>query len=361
MLHAHDGDVFGAAIEAGLNPDEILDFSANVNPVPVPDAVRQAIQESANSLGRYPDPSARDLRQHAAQAFGVSPEELLAGNGSTEFLYAVPRRLRPRRAVILAPCYHDYWRAAEHAGAEAEGVLASEATEFVPDLEQAEMRLSGSDMAFIGNPNNPTGVTLPADAIRTLAAKSPRVNFVVDESAAEFVPESVGASLLGAPLPENVIVLRSGSPFYGLPGLRLGFMIASSDLCTQADSVREPWTVSAIAQRAGVALFDSQLDVAAMRETAIAERERVRDALSRVSGLRVFRSQANFLLLRITKPGLQSSKLCERMLSQKMLIRNAAGFRGLDSRFVRVSIRTPAEDDRLIEGLQATLDESKWK
>ena len=361
MLHPHGGDVFGAAIEAGLTPSDILDFSSNVNLCLMPDTVRVVLQESANLVGRYADPSARGLRSAAASAFGVAEDAVIAGNGSTELLYAAPRAMRPRRVIVLAPCYHDYWRAAEHAGAEAEGVLSSDDKEFVPNIEQLEMRMSGADMLFLGNPNNPTGVVFPVDSIRALATTFPHVTIVVDESFVEFVPESVGASLVSPALPENIVVLRSTSLFYGLPGLRLGFMVASPDICRQVERVREPWPVNAIAQKAGEALLQSEIDVAAIRQSVIAERERVRDELSRVAGLRVFHSQANFLLLRITKPGLTSHVLCQRMLEQRILIRNTAGFRGLNSRFVRVSIRNAEENDQLIQGIQAALDSSRWK
>ena len=142
------------------------------------------------------------------------------GNGVSEFLYAIPRGLRPRRVVMPAPCCTDYWRASDYAGAESEGVLSSEAKEFALDPAQIEMRLGGTDMVFLGNPGDPTGVAAPADAIRALAKKFPGVAFVVDESFVEFVPEALGASLLGAPLPANVIVLRSPTAIYGLAGLR---------------------------------------------------------------------------------------------------------------------------------------------
>ena len=361
VLHAHGGNVIAAAAEAGISPDEIFDFSDNVNPCPLPEPVRRAIVESVDSMARYADPSARKLRERAAATFGVSVDELLAGSGSTEFLYAVPRGLRPRRALVIAPCCHDYWRAIDHAGGEAEGVLAAEKSDFAPDMEQLEIRLSGSDMVIIGNPNNPTGVATPAKVIRTLASKFPSAIFLVDESLVEFVPESAGASLLGAPLPENAIVLRSLSLFHGMPGLRLGFMIASDELCGQVARAREPWTVSAVAQRAGEALFENGYDAAALREAIIAERERVCEELSHLSGLRVFQSQANFLLLRITKSGLGSAAFSERMMAQKILIRNAAGFRGLDNHYIRVSIRSAADNDRLLHALRNALDSSQWK
>ena len=205
-----------------------------------------------------------------------------------------------------APCCTDYWRASDYAGAESEGVLSSEAKEFAPDPAQLEMRLCGADMVFLGNPSDPTGVATPADAIRALAKKFPGVIFVVDESFMEFVPEALGASLLGAPLPANVIVLRSPTAIYGLPGLRLGFMFAGRTLIEQVQAAREPNAVGALALCAGEALLAGAQEAPALRQPVIAERERVRDELSRMAGIRVFRSQANFLLLKTTRPGLSA-------------------------------------------------------
>jgi len=361
LLQMHGGDVFRAAAEAGVSPDEILDFSSNVNVCFLPESVRQALQDAIPALSRYPDLASRALRESAAKKFGVSPECVLAGHGTTEFIYAIPRQLRPRRVLILAPCYHDYWRAADQARSEAEGVLASEAEEFVPGFEQLEQRLSGVDMAFIGNPNNPTGVALAAEQLRATMVKFPNTIFVVDEALADFVPESLGTSLLGSPLPENVIVLRSLSLFYGLAGLRLGFMIASSALCESVERIREPWTVGPIAQAAGQALLESDTDASAIRAEVLAERERVRDELSRMTGLRVFRSQTNFLLLKVTKPTVSAAQICERLLKQNVLIRNTAGFRGLDGKFVRISIRSAADNYKLLDAMRMAVDESKWK
>ena len=361
MAASSDGDVYSAATAAGLNPDEILDFSGNANPCPLPESLRRAIHESVHCLEYYPDPKARKLRQRASEVFGVSPDEVRVGNGVGEFLYALPRALRPRRVVVLAPCPTDYWRAGDYAGAESEGVLAAEPQEFVPDPAQLEMRLSGADMVFLGNPNDPTGVAIPAETIRVLARKFPRAVFAVDESFMQFVPHSMAASLVGAPRPANVVVFRSPTPLYGLPGLRLGFMIASRELADSVDGAREPWTVGSMALCAGEALLGGEQDVAARREPTVAERERIREELSRMAGLRVFRSQANFLLLKTTRPGLASTQLCERLLKQKVLIRNVAGFRGLDAKFARVSMRSAPDNDRLLAAFRNALDESQWK
>ena len=358
MAGMNDGDVYGAAAAEGVKPEEILDFSANVNPAPLPEALRQALQDSIRCLSHPPDPEARKLRQRAAEVYGVSPDEVRVGNGVSEFLYAIPRGLRPRRVVMPAPCCTDYWRASDYAGAESEGVLSSEAKEFALDPAQLEMRLGGTDMVFLGNPGDPTGVAASADAIRTLAKKFPGVIFVVDESFVEFVPEALGASLLGAPLPANVIALRSPAAIHGLAGLRLAFLFAGRMLIEQVQAAREPNAVGSPALCAGEALLAGAQEASALRQPVIAERERVRDELSRTAGIRVFRSQANFLLLKTTRPGLSAMQLCERLLKRKVLIRNVAGYRGLDGRFARVSVRSAADNDRLLAAFREALTES---
>ena len=361
MHFADDGNIYSVAEHAGVSAAELLDFSANVHPFTLPESAAQAWRDGLAGVGRYPDPDARGLCKRAAEHYGVPAENILAGNGATEFIYAIPRAHRPRRALLVAPCYHDYWRALDRVGADVEGVLATEETEFVPDLTQVAPRLNGVNLVFFGNPNNPTGVTLPADPLRSLAEKAPGTLFVIDETYAEFVPEAGGASMLGKELPRNVIVLRSLSPFYCVPGVRLGFMIGDAEMCRQIHRLREPWTVSGPAQALGEALLSGECGVAALREEVITERERLRDALSRMTGLRVFHSQANFLLVKVTRPSLTSLKLCERLLTQKALIRNAAGFRGLDGKYVRISVRSASDTDRLIDAMKLALDESKWK
>lgn len=361
MAAFNDGDIYGAAESLGVTPDEILDFSSNVNPLPIPEAVRAALAESADLLGRYPDVSARRLRELAATRFGVYADEVSVGNGETEFLYAILRAFKPRRVAILAPCSQLYWRAAEQAGAECEGILSAETHEFIPQTDQVETRIAGADMVFIGNPNDPTGVALPAETIRKFMQRFPETIFVVDESYVEFVPERSEVSLLGQPLLENALVLRTCSPLLGVPGLRIGFMVASREVCALVDRVREPWTVGAMALRMAEVLMENSGDIATLREPVIGERERLRDALSRLPGLRVFRSHANFMLLKITRPSLNSTELCDRMLKQKILVRNIAGFRGLDGKFLRISVRTAPDNDRLVEAFHVALDEGKWK
>lgn len=360
MISAQDGDIYRAATEAGVPVDEIVDFSGNISPCAVPDAVREALARSADLLNRYPDACAAALRAAAAPVYGVKPENILAGADTTEFIYAVPRGLRPRRAVISAPGTPHYWRACDQCGAEAEGILAPEEADFVPDMTQIEHHLGGADLLFIGHPADPTGLCADAEALRRLAGLFPSAIFVADETHMDFVPESMTTSLLSAALPPNILVLRSLSPC-GLAGLRVGFCIGAPDLLGLVERVREPWTLNVPAQLAAEALLTGPRDLAALRAPVIAERERLRDEIGHLPGLRVFRSQANFLLLKITKPNLTSAMLCDRLLRQNCLVRNASGYRGLNGKFIRLSARTVPENDRLLVALRMALDDARWK
>ena len=202
MAGTSNGDVYSAAEAQGLRPEEILDFSANVNSAPLAaasgsaEALRQALQDAPQSLMNPPDPQARKLRRRAAEVYGVAPDEVLVGNGVNEFLYAIPRGLRPRRVVMPAPCCTDYWRASDYAGAESEGVLCAEAKEFILEPAQIEMHLGGTDLLFLGNPADPTGVAMPAETIRGLARKFSSVVFVVDEGTRAYI-ESMGYDIVG--------------------------------------------------------------------------------------------------------------------------------------------------------------------
>lgn len=360
MLAPTEGDINATAPSAEAPVETILDFSGDIGSASVPDFLRQAL-ENLEFLAQDPEPLIKEVCAAAAERFHAMPEQVAVGQGETEFIYAVPRALRPRRTVILAPCRQDFWRANDIVQAESEGVLAAESHEFIPEIDQFAARLSGVDMAFVGNPNNPTGVALPAEMLRTLAARFPSTTFVVDETYVEFVPDATNITLLGAELPANVVVLRSASPLLGLPGLRLGFMIADPELCGLVARVREPRLLDGMTLRAAKAILSAPLDIPAMRDAIIAERERVREELSRLTGLRVFRSSAGFLLLKITRPGLDFPEVQARLKSRHVLVRNAAAYRGLDGKYLRICIRKPDENNRLIKAFQDAFDQAQWK
>ena len=358
MITGHGGDLIGAAEELGCGPDELLDFSTSVNALGPSSLVKQSLQSATDDLARYPDPHCRSVRDKLARRFDVSPDQVLVTAGATELLYLIPRVLRPRRVSLLAPCYPDYWLATAAVDAEIEGLMAPADNEFRHKVEHIRSRVEVADMVILGQPNNPTGTMMAREDILQLAARAPHARFVVDETFVDFSPDPDGQSLLGVPLPPNVIVVRSATAFFALPGLRLGFAVADAELIDLLEREKKPWTMSTPALRAAEVLYDDEAYIARSRSLIAEQRAVLSQEFAALPGIDAVPSAANFHLLHIRKKGLSSRELQARMMRERVLIRDCRNFRGLDGRFVRAAIRTEPENRRFLAALHAAMTEA---
>ena len=352
MTERHGGNITKLALAAGRSAGEILDFSANINPLGPPEWLRPLISSSVSSLVHYPDPDCTDLIRAFAECFGVSAEEILMGNGETELLYLLPRVLGKRRAVIPVPAYADYGAAAESAGMSVERISLREERAFIPDIPEIESALRGDEVVFLGRPNNPTGHFLPADALRELAGRHPLTVFVIDEAFADFVTEE---SLLAAERPGNLIVLRSLTKFYAVPGLRLGGIVAGREIIRRLRAITPPWSVNTLAQTVGAAALRDAEYAKQTRRFVHKRREELTGELETITGLTVYPGTANFLLVRIDRGGASAVELACRLLKDGIAVRVCDNFAGLDGRFFRVAVRTAEENGRLCRSLRKAL------
>ncbi len=232
MATGHGGNLREIAASAGLAEREILDFSANVNPLGMPEAVRAVISANVEGLGHYPDPDAAGLVAAIARQYRLPREQIVVGNGSSEILFALARALRCKRAVIPVPAYIDYATAAEAGGMKVEWAKLKEEDDFALDWTVLGKKLRGGEVVLLGEPNNPTGLMFDRAKFLRFAAKHRKTMFVVDEAFADFVE---GYETLAKENRPNVVVLRSLTKFYAIPGLRLGFASGPVEL---AEKVR---------------------------------------------------------------------------------------------------------------------------
>ena len=289
--HRHGGNLQQLARASGKPPQEILDFSANINPLGPPEWLRSVISSHVSELVHYPDPDASLLIDAVAAHYGIPADEILVGNGSTEILYLLPRALPKARAVIPVPAYADYERAAELSGLSVEKVFLKEHQGFRLDVAQLESKLNGDELVFLGQPNNPTGLPCDVEALRDLAGKHPNTIFIVDEAFADFVED---LDRLACNRPANVIVLCSLTKFYAIPGLRLGCAMADRDTAAKVRRAMPPWTVNTLAQAVGVAALQDA-DYATQTRTLLRNlRERLTAELLAIPGLTVYPGAANF-------------------------------------------------------------------
>ncbi len=297
-MTGHGGNLRALAELAGRPGQEILDFSANINPLGPPQCVRRVISRAVESLVHYPDPDCRELIAAIAQRYELPAAHIVVGNGSTEILTALTLGLKRRSAVIAVPSYSDYAAAARRAGMDVREVTLPAERDFALNLSDVEKQLSGDEIVFLGQPNNPTGITFDAGEFRRLAANHPATVFVVDEAFADFLD---GYDTLARDVGENVIVLRSLTKFYAIPGLRLGFGVAAEPTAGRIREFIPPWSVNALAQAVGAAMLKDHDYADRTRAFVHKARHGLAAGLADIGGLHVYPGEANFLLVRIDR------------------------------------------------------------
>ena len=349
---AHGGNIRKLALAAARSPEDLLDFSANINPLGPPEWLRPLISCRLSSLIHYPDPDSSLLRASISHHYGVTEKEVLVGNGSTEIIYSLPRALPIHRALIPVPSYSDYVNAAELAGKAVEKIYLKEEQAFQLDLSLLDSKICSDQLVFIGHPNNPTGLPVNSSDLRTLASKHPSTVFVIDEAFLDFVEE---ADSLICNRPPHVIVLRSFTKFYAIPGLRLGFAIAEPDVVQEIRKIIPPWSVNALAQAVGEKALQDHAYAMRTRRFIRQQREFLLQELQSIHGLTVFSGQANFLLVRIDRRDLDGLILARQMLSSGIAIRVCDNFDGLDARFFRIAVRSEEANLQLLYSLKKAL------
>ena len=336
----HGGDL-------AAHPGVRLDFSVNVNPLGVPAPVVEAISAGLGGIQHYPDPRCRALRRALAVYHGVSPRQIVCGNGAADLIYRVVAATRPRRVLTFAPTFSEYERSARSCGAE---VVRHQLAAPLFDVTAAALDAitGGTDLVFCCQPNNPTGRLIDPGLLIDLIEATRKVGarLVVDEC---FLPFTQAASLIPG-LPPHVVVIRAFTKTHGLAGLRLGYAVCGSEALARALAETGPsWNVSSLAQTAGLAAL--KLPDWDEQTRAVTDRERgwLAGELTAL-GLAVVPSQANFLLFR------SPVDLFAPLLARGVLIRSGANFAGLDGSWFRVGLHQHADNAVLVAMLTEVLN-----
>lgn len=359
----HGGDVYAAARELGRGLHRLLDFSASINPLGPSPAALRAIAGAGQLLQHYPDPTCWDLRQALAAYWQRPSEEFLIGNGSTELIHLLPMALQIRRLLVIGPTFSEYGAAMTRCGGQVSMVTADRTDGYRAPLEKVfasthDIGQTGRarppiDALLLCNPNSPTGYVCDAAAVRKLARLAARRGlwFLVDETFAEYCDD---ASILSKALPVRTIVLRSFTKFYGLPGLRVGYVVAKSHVIKRIGAHQPPWSVNMLAQRAAVAALQDVRHARLSLRFMERERARLLKGLERLSGCSAFPSAANFILMELPV-GHKAEAAVAALRRQGILIRDCSQVPGLNARSVRVAVRTRADNDRLLQALSTVI------
>ncbi|MBD2816328.1 threonine-phosphate decarboxylase [Xenorhabdus sp. Flor] len=351
-MSEHGGNIIGVAQQYGLPADELIDFSANINPLGAPARVKALIKDSLADIEKYPDVEYRHLHQAIAKAQQCDYTKVIAGNGATELIYAVARYLNPKRALLLTPGFAEYRRALQQIGTEIIDYPLTAETGFQPDLRLFDaLATTQPDCVFIATPNNPTGLMPDNQFMQALVAycESQRISLIVDESFIDFLPDNRGL-ISQCAVTTHLYVLRSMTKFFAIPGLRLGYLVSGNAAgIAEMKNRREPWSINAFAARVGEILFDEHDYISATHQWLKSQQHYLWSQLSTFPELTVWPPSANFLFFRCNQPNVD---LWHALLKHQLLIRHCKNYAGLDERYYRIAVRSEWENQRLIAAMQ---------
>ncbi len=355
----HGGNIY-AHFRNGFSTGAIIDFSASINPLGMPRTAEAAIRKHMRLVPHYPEPYAETLSAAIAKHFRLCFSSVLCGNGSTELIYLIPKVLNPKRVLVTAPAFSEYEKASRMNGAAMRYYRLRPEDDFCVDpvrfIEAMQGRRRGSlkttgagaacDMAFLCNPNNPTGKLLRKRDVLKIAdtARELRCLLVVDEAFIDFCPnESVLSSVAKNPY---LIVIRSMTKFYALAGLRLGFGVFPSAIASKIKSYKEPWSVNSLAAAAGRAVISDDAYRDASHAMIRREKRYLEKCLDNLP-IPYVASDSNYYLLYMKK-----ARLIVRTLEKKgLLLRDCSNFKWLGPGYVRIAVRARKENSLLMHEL----------
>jgi threonine-phosphate decarboxylase len=348
---AHGGQLKALAAEFGIDASELLDFSASIHPVPPPSHVLAALSAyiaNPAHLTAYPDSNYSDLKEAIAAYANVNASSIVIGNGVMPLLQATLRAVEAKRCLILVPAFTEYVRTLAANKVECCSFYLPEAQNFSLDAEVIceTLQRTASDVLLLANPHSPSGMLSPARELHALAAKIMRLGatMIVDEAFIDYTPDESVAQL--AEQIPGLIVLRSLTKFFAIPGLRVAYAIGQETVKAGIEACVPLWPVGALESEAARLMVKEMAWIESARESNTRERTWLTAQLSSL-GLQVYPAFANYLLIRVSL-GRGIALWQELITRHRIVIRPCLNFEGLDAGLVRVAVRSRHENERLV-------------
>ncbi|MBF0705336.1 threonine-phosphate decarboxylase [Alkalihalobacillus hwajinpoensis] len=329
-------------------PEETLDFSANLNPFGPPKALIEKWPDAFNLITTYPDPHASSLTKKLAAMHDTEESHVLVGNGGAELITLVGRFLFHKRVCIVQPAFSEYEEACRSAGCEITYHMLEEGWRLDPNpLIEIMNHL---DAIFLCTPNNPTGVSYDAETVRTLIAEADKraCYLIIDEAFADFLQKEP-CYTVEILTNKRLIILRSLTKMFAIPGLRLGYMMAHPEVIRTVKKLKPHWSVNALALMAGEICIEEQAYMTLTRKFIEEEREKLQTFFEKHRYI-YSRSSVNFYLLKDPEQ-IDQAPLLLYLMKNGIVPRHTENFPGLNGRWLRFAIRTSDENDRLMEVL----------
>lgn len=349
----HGGNIYKAAKELKVSPAEILDFSANINPLGFPPAVRKVILEHVKDIVYYPDTEQNELREAAASYYGTKPSWITAGNGSVELINIIFEAVEPEEVIIPSPTFLEYARICKNRRLKTL-LLDLALNNFRLDaklFDEIKDTIHPNSIFIICNPNNPTGMlTKRNDLIKILKELKDKNSYMMlDEAFMDFVETNESMVDLIEQY-DNLIILKSATKFFAIPGLRLGFVLADTELTKKFYDLKDPWNINTFAEFVGIEIFKDEKYIQDTRSYILKEKKRLWENISKIPQLEPIFPAANFIFVK-TLDKIKVPALTENLKQKKILIRNCSNYDFLNDAFFRVAVKKSEENEILISAL----------
>ena len=345
IKYTHGGDIY-------KYDDKLLDFSANINPLGMPESAKNAIIDGINKYQTYPDHSSRKLRNSLSEFYGFDSNKIVCGNGAADLIFRICLALRPQKVLVTSPTFSEYEEAVLISGGKVHNHLLSESENYDVTLEILKSIDEDTDMVFLCSPNNPTGRAIDLNIIEAVLDKlqGNKGILVLDQCFVHFMVEEekyFAINLLKKY--DNLIILGAFTKIFAMAGLRLGYaLFGSEDNASMIENTLQPWAVSTVASEAGCAALNKDF-IKETKDYVKYQREFLFQHLSDL-GIKVFKSQANYMLIKVDEK-FDDGDLADVAIKHRILIRKCSNFKGLSPSFFRIAVRTEAENRTLIDVL----------
>ncbi|MEA3331990.1 MAG: threonine-phosphate decarboxylase CobD [Pseudomonadota bacterium] len=354
-MAVHGGEVFRLAAQAGIDPENIIDFSANINPLGLPPGVDKAMRESLKTLANYPEIGAESLCRCVARRHHLNDENVIVGNGSSALIYLLTRVLKPQKALIWAPTFSEYERALSQVECRISNLKSWDPKNLLSLDELIKSTIAAQpDLVFICNPNNPTGVLWSIVELERIISACQKVGIicVLDEAFIDFVGEQSSFADRVNDF-DNLIVLRSLTKIYALAGIRCGYLLSGRIINSLLSRFLEPWSINSLALKAAVAALENDQEFIKQTISFVAkQRDYLYRELQEISFLRPFPSNANYILAKLEK-GIDGEEVRRYLFARgKILIRLCGDYVGLDRNYLRFAVKGEEDNRKLIKSLQ---------
>ncbi|WP_342513275.1 threonine-phosphate decarboxylase [Sporosarcina sp. FSL K6-1522] len=351
QLPEHGANPHQVYAKLGMDvPERILDVSENVNPAGPPQAVLEMWPRLVAELASYPDPDGEPFLSAVADFHSVPSSFIVAGNGAAELLALVAERYRGKRAVVVHPTFSEYEATLLAKQVEIVRVVASEAEGFTLPLADIYQAMESSAVLYLCTPNNPTGMLPEREVLRTIIRHGAQVGceVVLDEAFIDFVDESRSFIAEIKEFP-HVIIVRSMTKMYAIPGIRLGYVVAHPTIIAGVKALAPHWNVNGMAARVGAVCLQQEAFRQQAIQHATVERGKM-TAFLQEHGCTVTDSVANFLTFKLGTVQ-ATGQLYRDLLARGIVLRHSENFRGMDGRWLRVGMKSEDEMIALREEL----------